>query len=241
MTCTAAARPTTKTSRCPKAPTTSTCSPTATTRSKPTPSTSTAAPAFTSRRSRPKRSRPPNSANRSPTPRRSPTPSPTAPPPPTARSPSRPTKTRPTCTGAAAFTSGPTAVDLDKTTEVTSEHFTPRNAGTYYWIATYHSTADPQATDISTTCKEAGETSVVAPPGTPLSGHRLDQRQPRRLDIHVVGSSVHDTATLSGIGNNTYTGTLTFKLYDNETCDASGRPAPGHDRDQSGHHRRRQL
>jgi hypothetical protein len=69
-----------------------------------------------------------------------------------------------TCTGAADFTSGPTAVDLDGSSEVTSASFTPLTAGTYYWIATYHSTADPQATDTSTTCKEAGETSVVVAP-----------------------------------------------------------------------------
>jgi hypothetical protein len=69
-----------------------------------------------------------------------------------------------TCTGAAAFTSGPTAVNLDAGSEVTSAPFTPSTAGTYYWIATYHSTADPQATDTSTTCKEVGETSVVVAP-----------------------------------------------------------------------------
>ena len=98
-------------------------------------------------------------------------------------------------------------------------------AGTYYWIATYHSTADPQATDISTTCKEAGETSVVAPPGTPLL--ETDSTNGNiEGNIHVVGSNIHDTATLSGIGNNTYTGELTFKLYDNDSCDESG--SPGH-------------
>ena len=145
-----------------------------------------------------------------------------------------------TCTGAAAFTSGPTAVDLDKSTEVTSEPFTPLTAGTYYWIATYHSTADPLATDISTTCKEAGETSVVAPPGTPLLVTDSTNGNPGG-STHVVGSSVHDTATLSGIGNNTYTGTLTFKLYRQRNLRRIGQPAPGHDGDQSGHDRRRQL
>ena len=96
-------------------------------------------------------------------------------------------------------------------------------AGTYYWIATYHSTADPQATDISTTCKEAGETSVVAPPGTPLL--ETDSTNGNlEGNIHVVGSKIHDTAILSGIGNNTYTGELTFKLYDNDSCDESGKP-----------------
>jgi hypothetical protein len=69
-----------------------------------------------------------------------------------------------TCAGAADFTSGPTAVDLDSSSHVASAPFTPLLAGTYHWVATYHSTADPQATDISTTCKEAGETSVVVAP-----------------------------------------------------------------------------
>ena len=130
-----------------------------------------------------------------------------------------------TCTGAAAFTSGPTAINLDASSEVTSGQFSPLSTGTYYWIATYHSTADPQATDISTTCKEAGETSVVAPPGTPLL--ETDSTNGNiEGNIHVVGSNIHDTATLSGIGNNTYTGELTFKLYDNDSCDESG--SPGH-------------
>ena len=130
-----------------------------------------------------------------------------------------------TCIGTADFTSGPTPVDLDSSAEVTSAPFTPPTAGTYYWVATYHSTADPQATDISTTCKEAGETSVVSPPGTPLL--KTDSTNGKvEGNVHVVGSEIHDTATLSGIGNNTYTGELTFKLYDNDECDESG--SPGH-------------
>ena len=65
------------------------------------------------------------------------------------------------CTGTPEFTSGPIAVDLDAGSEVISAPFTPLTTGTYYWVATYHSTADPQAADVSTTCKEAAETSVV--------------------------------------------------------------------------------
>ena len=107
-----------------------------------------------------------------------------------------------TCTGAPAFTSGPTAVDLDKSTEVTSEPFSPTEIGTYYWVATYHSTSDPQAIDVSTTCKEAGETSVVEkrprpwrpPPPT------ASQRHPGLRPAHVSGGS-------------NPTGTVTFRFY----------------------------
>ena len=145
MTCTARA------SRSPTAPPASTCSPTTTTRSRPTTSTSTAPPACTSRRSPPKRTR--------------------------RATLDEPITDTATITDAfttgnrclrrhghlhglqgpdhlhrrqAAFTSGPTAVDLDKSTEVTSEPFSPTDTGTYYWIATFHSAADPQATDVST-------------------------------------------------------------------------------------------
>ena len=115
-----------------------------------------------------------------------------------------------TCTGAAAFTSGPTAVDLDKSTEVTSEPFSPTEIGTYYWVATYHSTSDPQAIDVSTTCKEAGETSVVekaSPELVTKATHHGDRRRNHQ-----------DVATLSKLVSPANTGAVSFDIYKGADC-----------------------
>ena len=115
-----------------------------------------------------------------------------------------------TCTGEPAFTSGPTAVDLDKSTEVTSGPFSPLSIGTYYWIATYHSTADPQAIDISTTCKEAGETSEV--------GKAKPQIATEATTSATVGEKIKDVATLSKLVSPTGKGSVTFDLFKGTDC-----------------------
>ena len=117
-----------------------------------------------------------------------------------------------TCTGTADFTSPPIAVDLDTSTEVTSTPFSPKSVGTYYWIATFHSTADPQATDISTTCKEAEESSVVKKAKPTIETNASGPV--------TVGSDIHDTATIKGLIEPTKTATINFKLYgpNDPTC-----------------------
>jgi hypothetical protein len=95
----------------------------------------------------------------------------------------------------------------------TSDPFTPGAPGTYRWIASY--SGDALNNPATTACNDANETVVVnkAKPGivTLVSD-----------DSITIGSSVTDTATLSGGVNPT--GTITFTVFgpDNATCSGAG-------------------
>ncbi|MFC2037761.1 hypothetical protein ACFLYD_07345, partial [Chloroflexota bacterium] len=80
--------------------------------------------------------------------------------------------------------------------------------GTYYWRAFFSGDANNKVVD--TPCKDANETSVV------------DKAQPEISTSAVtpvtVGEAISDTATIDGLVNPTGDGTITFKLYSDDTC-----------------------
>jgi YVTN family beta-propeller protein len=119
-----------------------------------------------------------------------------------------------TCSGTAAFNSGPLPVSGNG--DLVSTHFTPTTAGTYRWTADYSGDSDNQAA--SSACNAAHETSNVAK-ATPT----IVTNASNALGGVVLGASVHDTATLSS-GYNPG-GTITFKLYGPNDASCSHPPA----------------
>ena len=122
------------------------------------------------------------------------------------------TNPTPTCT-TVAFTSSTFAVSGPGTYGPAS--FTPTQAGTYFWIASY--SGDGSDAPATTACGDNGETSLVAPKsptiattanpttGSPSSG------------------PLQDSATLSGTSNLTGLGTITFYLFaPGVTCATDG-------------------
>src|SRR5207249_4768114 len=91
----------------------------------------------------------------------------------------------------------------------TSDPFTPSQAGTYRWRASYSGDTNNAAT--ATACNDPGETSVVNQ-ATPVL---TTVATPTAL----VGGSISDTANLAG-GFGTLGGTITFTLYgpNDATC-----------------------
>src|SRR5438034_234184 len=115
-----------------------------------------------------------------------------------------------TCGSAAKFTninSGLTSGAYTGT--ATSDPFTPSQAGTYRWKASY--SGDTNNAAIATACNHPGETIVIthATPVLPSFPTR------RSSDL----GSISDTANLAG-GFGTLGGTITFTLYgpNDATC-----------------------
>jgi hypothetical protein len=102
----------------------------------------------------------------------------------------------------------------------TGGQFIPVEAGTYNWIAVY-SGDPPNTLGDSTSCGDADESSVVAP-RQPTIVTQVNDAGPVPL-----GSTLDDTATLSGTANDPdgspADGTITFTAYgphsDTTTCD----------------------
>ena len=105
------------------------------------------------------------------------------------------------CANGAIFTTSNTSVAGDGDYSTPSS-FTPTQAGTYRWIASY--SGDTNNNAVSTLCGDAGETVVISP-ATPSLTTTASGNGP-------VGTSVADTAHL---GNTTSDagGTITFNLY----------------------------
>jgi hypothetical protein len=82
-----------------------------------------------------------------------------------------------------------------------SGDYTPSVTGTYYWIASYSGDANNIAS--STSCGDAGETSVVNPIVSTISTHQ--------------SVIPNDSATIGGGGS----GTVRFRLYAGATCDGT--------------------
>src|SRR5437016_5392153 len=97
----------------------------------------------------------------------------------------------------------------DRTGTATSDPFTPSQAGTYRWKASY--SGDTNNAAIATACNDPGETSVVNRATPTLT----TVATPTAL----VGGSISDTANLAG-GFGTLGGTITFTLYgpNDATC-----------------------
>ncbi len=108
-----------------------------------------------------------------------------------------------TCTGAPAFTN---TVPVNGNGSYQSAQFTTTAAGTYRWIAAYSGDANNAP---------AGPTAC-ADPLEQTDATRFTPTLVTAASAGNVGSSVFDTATLSGGFNPT--GTITFTLFNNETC-----------------------
>jgi hypothetical protein len=91
----------------------------------------------------------------------------------------------------------------------TSPSFTPSGPGSYQWVATY--SGDASNASISTNCNDPNEVSTI---------NKLTPTiQTTATSPVTVGSSVQDTATVSG--GNSPTGSVTFTLYSDSGCTKS--------------------
>jgi hypothetical protein len=104
------------------------------------------------------------------------------------------------CSGTAAFTSQPIAVDGNG--DYNSGNFTPTATGTYFWVANYSGdgTNDPSAT----ACDDANEQSVVN-----KAASTLETAQ---------SFYPNDTATVSATAGGNPTGDVTFTLFQSADC-----------------------
>ena len=115
-----------------------------------------------------------------------------------------------TCGNAAIFTNPKTVVSSGGGAGTAiSDPFTPSQAGTYRWRASYSGDTNNAAT--ATACNDLGETSVVTQ-ATPILTTLA-------MPTVLVTGSISDTATLAG-GSGTLGGTITFTLYgpNDATC-----------------------
>ena len=88
----------------------------------------------------------------------------------------------------------------------TSGSFAPAAPGTYFWTAVY--TGDVNNNQVTSACNAPNESAIITKAGPTIST-QASAGGP-------VGSSVTDTATLSGGASPT--GTVTFRLFSNNTC-----------------------
>src|SRR5207247_1636505 len=114
------------------------------------------------------------------------------------------------CGNAAIFTKTEDRASRGRGTgSATSNPFTPSQAGTYRWKASY--SGDTNNAGTATACNDPGETSVVNQ-ATPILTTVATPTAP-------VGGAISDTANLVG-GSGTLSGTITFTLYgpNDATC-----------------------
>jgi hypothetical protein len=109
----------------------------------------------------------------------------------------------PTCVDTPAFTStDPISTDNGR---VVSDQFSPSQAGTYQFTATYAGDADNSP--VSSLCGADGETVVVTDNGVAPHDSLTIQPSP----AVTLGEQISDAATLATAGNPV--GTITFRLY----------------------------
>ncbi len=118
-----------------------------------------------------------------------------------------------TCDGTEAFTSADRPVTAGK---ATSEDFTPTQAGTYRWIASFTSSDPTLWANTTSKCNDANETSVV------------EKKQPTISTQASTGGTLPDTslsdvATVSGL-TATAGGTVTFNAYGPDDATCTGAP-----------------
>ncbi len=107
----------------------------------------------------------------------------------------------PTCATSPVFSS---TVQVNGNGNYASAPFSPTNAGSYYWVASY--SGDTNNNPFSAPCGVSGETLTVQPAGPTI----VTSVSPSTIDATSAGSAI-DTATLSG---GFYpTGTITFTVY----------------------------
>src|SRR5207237_501181 len=120
-----------------------------------------------------------------------------------------------TASGGVIAEDGPTDV-TGNGAYVTPAGASPTQAGTYYWVATYAGDSNTKATASGCT-----DEPVVIGPASPAI---KTTQEPASA---VVGATVKDKATLSGLFGAHPSGKVSWKLYDNENCPAaSAGPTP---------------
>src|SRR5439155_1354010 len=102
-------------------------------------------------------------------------------------------------------------VSVDGNGEYATPHgASPTQAGTYYWVATYSGEANND--DAVSGCADE---PVKIGPASPSIETVQDPAS------GTVGATIKDTAKLSGLFGAHAGGTVSFKLFNNKTCDAS--------------------
>ena len=92
----------------------------------------------------------------------------------------------------------------------TASGASPTLAGTYYWVATY--SGDQNNKEISSGCEDE---PVKIGPATP------EIKTTQEPASAVVGATIKDKATLSGLFGAHPAGKVTWKLYDNNECSSA--------------------
>ena len=121
----------------------------------------------------------------------------------------------PDCSGNPVFTdSGSLGAVSSHTANVTSGSFTPTQAGSYWWIASYGGDANNKS--VSGACGDDGEMSQVFKASPTIATSATDSSLP--------GATIHDTATVSGLSANA-TGTVQFQVWGpSATASCDGTP-----------------
>jgi hypothetical protein len=117
-----------------------------------------------------------------------------------------------TCTGTPAFTATVPVNGAGNYRSDASAEFTPALAGEYRWTVAYTGDTDNKAAAVA--CGAANQTSVVAAAAPTLATSATDA---------VLGSPVHDTATLAG--GQEPSGTITFEAFASADATCTGTPA----------------
>ncbi len=123
----------------------------------------------------------------------------------------------PTCAGVPVFTdTKPLIINVDSTSGTAqSASFTPTDAGTYRWVATYDGSVDNAS--VSGVCGDVTETSLIAQ-ATP------DIETVASPDAALGVGQLSDTATVSGRVNPVGAQTVTFELFGPSDSECAGPP-----------------
>ncbi len=123
----------------------------------------------------------------------------------------------PTCAGVPVFTdTKPLIINVDSTSgSAQSASFTPVDAGTYRWVATYDGNVDNAS--VSGVCGDVTETSLIAQ-ATP------DIETVASPDAALGAGQLSDTATVSGRVNPVGAQTVTFELFGPSDSECEGAP-----------------
>jgi uncharacterized repeat protein (TIGR01451 family) len=98
----------------------------------------------------------------------------------------------------------------------TSASFTPTAVGTYRWIATYNGDVNNNA--VSGLCNDTDESVVVSKASPSIATELVSGGQSGTTISVALGSSVHDTSTLTG-ATATAGGTVHYRVYSDASCD----------------------
>ena len=112
----------------------------------------------------------------------------------------------PTCTGAPIFTSGTQPLAGGPPPTANSGLFTPSTPGSYNWVAVY--SGDANYASVTSPCGAPNETSTVGKASPTISTQASAGG--------ILGVPVTDTATVTG--GLSPTGTVTFRLFSDNTC-----------------------